>query len=291
MDIPNSVLKRIEEWAEEPIQMLSHQHKGNRNTTAVIQLRSGLQYFVKYSFSPDVDMSLEVRGLQTIEQKGVIPTPVVRYCEKDLILMDYFVKGKIGYNFFYNFGAQLAKLHEESAITFGLSYDNYLGSTPQLNVAEGEDAFSWTSFFWNKRLLPQYRLIEQKDMTDRTFVDMFSKLEKVFPKILQPVESDAPSLLHGDLWSGNYLTGEDGQAVLIDPAIYYGHREADLAMTSLFGGFDSDFYKGYDDTLPLSDDWENRQNIYKLYHMMNHMNIYGTAYRPQAIGLMSYYVY
>jgi len=87
------------------------------------------------------------------------------------------------------------------------------------------------------------------------------------------------------------LTGEDGQAVLIDPAIYYGHREADLAMTSLFGGFDSDFYKGYDDTFPLSDDWENRQNLYMLYHMMNHMNIYGTAYKPQAIGLMSYYVY
>jgi fructosamine-3-kinase len=95
--------------------------------------------------------------------------------------------------------------------------------------------------------------------------------------------------LHGDLWTGNQITDERGEACLIDPAVYYGNREADLAMTKLFGGFSSTFYKSYQETFPLSDGYEYRENIYKLYHVMNHLNLFGGSYYNQTISLLSFY--
>jgi fructosamine-3-kinase len=103
--------------------------------------------------------------------------------------------------------------------------------------------------------------------------------------------SDAkPSLLHGDLWSGNFMTDEKGDACLIDPAVYYGHREADLAMTKLFGGFSQSFYDSYNDTFPLSEGWKYRENIYMLYHVLNHLNLFGSGYYAHALSLMKYYI-
>jgi len=101
---------------------------------------------------------------------------------------------------------------------------------------------------------------------------------------------EKPSLLHGDLWGGNYLTNNDGFACLIDPAVYYGNREADLAMTKLFGGFDSNFYRAYNESFPLPDGYEYRENIYKLYHILNHLNLFGRGYYSQAMSLISYYI-
>ena len=97
-------------------------------------------------------------------------------------------------------------------------------------------------------------------------------------------------MLHGDLWSGNYLVDETGSACLIDPAVYYGHREADLAMTKLFGGFDLRFYESYNEEFPLDDGYNYRENIYKLYHVLNHLNLFGGAYYNQAISIISFYV-
>ena len=97
-------------------------------------------------------------------------------------------------------------------------------------------------------------------------------------------------LLHGDLWSGNFIIDENGNACLIDPAVYYGHREADLAMTKLFGGFDSKFYSAYNEEFPLDDGYLYRENIYKLYHVLNHLNLFGSSYYQQAIDLIKYYL-
>ena len=101
---------------------------------------------------------------------------------------------------------------------------------------------------------------------------------------------EKPALLHGDLWSGNYMPDENGNACLIDPAVYYGHREADLAMTKLFGGFDSNFYSAYNEAYPLKDGWRYRENIYKLYHVLNHLNLFGWGYYSQAISLIKSYL-
>jgi fructosamine-3-kinase len=115
------------------------------------------------------------------------------------------------------------------------------------------------------------------------------KLENNIDSILK-LDDIKPSLLHGDLWGGNYLIDEKGFACLIDPAVYYGHREADLAMTKLFGGFDSTFYLAYDEEYPLDDGYAYRENIYKLYHILNHLNLFGTGYLNQAIQLMNFYI-
>ena len=116
-----------------------------------------------------------------------------------------------------------------------------------------------------------------------------SKLENKISEIIGDT-NEKPSLLHGDLWGGNYMVDETGSAVLIDPAVYYGHREADLGMTKLFGGFGSEFYQSYDEEFPLQDGFEYRENIYKLYHVLNHLNLFGVGYYSQAMSLIKYYV-
>ena len=116
-----------------------------------------------------------------------------------------------------------------------------------------------------------------------------SKLEERIEEIIGDSE-EKPSLLHGDLWSGNFMVNENGETVLIDPAVYYGHREADLGMTKLFGGFSNEFYKSYNETYPLKDGYEYRENIYKLYHVLNHLNLFGGGYYSQAISLIKFYI-
>lgn len=121
--------------------------------------------------------------------------------------------------------------------------------------------------------------------TPRCFLQIENKIESVFNGI-----NILPSLLHGDLWSGNFIPDESGNACLIDPAVYYGHREADLAMTKLFGGFDAKFYNAYQEEYPLDNGYEYRENIYKLYHVLNHLNLFGSGYYQQAVNLLKYYL-
>ncbi|QZE14877.1 fructosamine kinase family protein [Halosquirtibacter laminarini] len=289
MIISALTLQQIETWAGEPILTLSHEHDGVFTKTSVVTFRSGKVCFMKCTKSEAIDLRLEVKSLEIISQENVIRTPKVYCFDSSFILMEYIEKGQIGYNFFYNFGKQLASLHKITSDSFGLSFDNFIGSTLQTNIPDKATRSSWVDFFWDKRLYPQYKIAEEKGLVDEHFASSFSKLERIYPKILASVDHETPSLLHGDLWSGNYLSSKEGEVVLIDTAPYYGHREADLALISLFGGFDVEFHDGYEDAFPLEGDWERRQNIYMLYHVLNHMNIFGDAYKLQAIGLMCYY--
>ena len=117
---------------------------------------------------------------------------------------------------------------------------------------------------------------------------LFNKLSGKIEGIIAGSE-ERPTLLHGDLWSGNYLAAENGDPVVIDPAVYYGHREADLAMTKLFGGFEPAFYDAYNEANPLPHGWQERENIYKLYHVLNHLNLFGAGYYSQAVAILRYY--
>ena len=119
--------------------------------------------------------------------------------------------------------------------------------------------------------------------------NLVSKLEENIEGIISN-NNEKPSLLHGDLWSGNYIDDENGSAVLIDPAVYYGNREADLGMTKLFGGFSSEFYKSYNEAYPLPDGFDYREKIYMLYHFLNHLNLFGGSYYSQAISLIKFYI-
>ena len=131
----------------------------------------------------------------------------------------------------------------------------------------------------------QFKLAEQNGYKDKEIVYLFRRVEKQIDRLI-PEDSERPSLLHGDLWNGNFLCVENNVPAVIDPAVYYGHREADLAMTMLFGGFGEAFYASYHAEFPLEEEWKRRCEIYKLYHLLNHLNLFGEGYYPQVYQTM-----
>ncbi|MDX1683034.1 MAG: fructosamine kinase family protein, partial [Phycisphaeraceae bacterium] len=185
-------------------------------------------------------------------------------------------------------GERLAKLHRHQAEHYGFEIDNFLGPSPQRNTpTQPASETSWPQFFYDYRLVPQIQMAEAGGRASAELSRLVAKLENRIEEILAgPAEA---SLLHGDLWSGNTMVDATGAPVLIDPAVYYGHREADLAMTSLFGGFGRSFYDAYDATWPREPGWEQREPLYQAYHVINHLNVFGGGYLSQAEGLLRRY--
>jgi len=255
--------------------------------TGIIGTASGKKYFLKKGGSGRM-FRCEANGLKELEKTAVIKTPRVIVAEDDFILTEYISSGSRPKNFFETFGRQFARLHRTKSETFGFYEDNYIGLNPQPNLPTGEETRDWTAFYFNKRLLYQYRLCEKNGYVSVGMRKAFAKLENNISGILQGSE-EAPCLLHGDLWSGNFICGENGEAVLIDPAVYYGHREADLAMTKLFGGFTNDFYDAYRKEYPLPDGWQHREGIYRLYHVLNHLNLFGVSYLSETEYILQKY--
>ena len=163
---------------------------------------------------------------------------------------------------------------------FGFEEDNYIGATPQPNAWTDD----WVTFFAEQRLGFQLRLA-----ADNGFGGELARLgERLLSRLGELIDEPAEPacLLHGDLWGGNYLCDAEGQPVLIDPAAYYGRREAELAMTTLFGGFDSAFYGAYEEAWPLAPGSAERLEIYKLYHLLNHLNLFGGGYLGGCLGVL-----
>ncbi|GMU96683.1 fructosamine kinase family protein [Ignavibacterium album] len=260
------------------------------NDAQTITTSDNRQYFLKMNLNSANDMFFkEANGLLELKKASAIRVPEVILVDTDFILLEQINTGRKSKTFDEDFGRSFANLHQFTSKHFGFYEDNYLGSTPQKNIPDNDEKNSWIKFYFNKRLLFQYKLLEKNGYADSAIKRRISLLENKIENILEGSEN-IPSLLHGDLWSGNYLVDENGNACLIDPAVYYGNREADLAMTRLFGGFSSVFYKSYQEVFPLPDGYEYRENIYKLYHIMNHLNLFGGGYYHQTISLMDYYL-
>lgn len=177
-------------------------------------------------------------------------------------------------------GAALARLHAATATTFGLERDNAIGATPQPNAPSGD----WVEFWRERRLRFQLGLAE-KNGYGGGLQDRGRRLLEALPVLFEG-HSPRPSLLHGDLWGGNRAMLADGTPVVFDPAVYYGDREADLAMTRLFGGFGPRFYQAYEEAWPLPPGAAARRELYNLYHVLNHLNLFGGGYRWQAEALI-----
>ena len=186
------------------------------------------------------------------------------------------------------FGRELAAMHlaDTGALVpeggFGFGSNNFIGATKQINDRNK----SWIAFFREARLEPQFK------MAERSFDDAFLKaaiklLDKVDEVLIEPVR---PSILHGNLWSGNSMTGRDGKAILIDPACYVGHAEADLAMTELFGRLLAEFYRSYNEANRLQPGYGDRRDMYNLYHMLNHLNLFGSGYLGSVRQIVKKYV-
>ncbi len=230
----------------------------------------------------------EANGLKEIAKSRTIAVPDVIAADDDFLLLSYIQSGPISPDFFRDFAFSYAQMHRYTNGQYGFYENNYIGETKQLNIPSDKEANDWTRFFFNKRLLYQFKLAESNDYVKQEMRQAFSKIEDNIDLIIG-TSKEAPSLLHGDLWGGNYIAAQGGKVVLIDPAVYYGHREADLAMTKVFGGFPPAFYQYYNEAFPLLDGWEYRENIYRLYHILNHLNLFGSSYYSEALQLMRFY--
>jgi len=236
-------------------------------------------YFVKLNSAHRVDMfEAESEGLNEIANSHSVrvPQPVCygRSGNNSYIVMEYLELGHG--DSAAALGQQLAQMHRTRAEIFGWSRDNTIGSTPQINTESGD----WVEFYGDHRLGYQLSLPGARGY-GRRMQDDGERLIAHLPAFFTDYQPQ-PSLLHGDLWGGNYATDISGAPVIYDPAVYYGDREADIAMTELFGGFGSRFYDAYNEAWPLDPGYAVRKTLYNLYHVLNHLNLFGGGYGGQA---------
>lgn len=236
------------------------------------------QYFIKWNKESDFPKMLdtECRGLELIQAVNVIRVPEVILNKEingySFLVLEFIQHSYPNDEFWREFGIQVGLLHQNRTEKFGLEQGNYIGSLNQSN----KQALDWSSFFIEQRILPQLELAGLLfDTSDhRRFQRMFKELNSIFPPCI-------PSLLHGDLWNGNFIVGRDRTPYLIDPSVYYGHPEMELAFTRLFGGFDLLFYKSYQSINQLEKGFSSRIDIYNLYPLLVHANLFGGGYFQQ----------
>jgi protein-ribulosamine 3-kinase len=217
----------------------------------------------------------EKQGLEFLASKDCVRTPHVLFCgthgTDQFLILEWIASGSRTDTFWKNFGEQLARLHWCTRTRFGFSDDNYMGALTQKNV----ETDTWTDFFIYHRIMPQVELALSNNFLDGHHVALFQQLCKKLDSFFEP---ELPSLLHGDLWSGNFMCDSQSAPVLIDPAVYYGHRSIDLGMTTLFGGFDRSFYDAYHYHFPLPVNHDDQWDICNLYPLLIHLNLFGQSY-------------
>ena len=228
----------------------------------------------------------EQKGLQVIESTKTIAVPHVHLVAeldcKAFLLMDFIESRRPNAKDYIHFGRDLASLHLVSNEQFGFSSDNFIGSLPQSNTFHAD----WTEFYWNERILPQLELAKKNNALDVANIPTKESALKIFQQVFGEVK---PSLLHGDLWCGNYLISTVGTPYLIDPAVYYGHSMVDVAMSRLFGGFDAEFYDAYHEIIPKQTYYQEQIKFYQLYYLLVHLNLFGRSYRSSVVDILDRY--
>ena len=282
---------RLEQLLNEKIISTSPVSGGCIADSRKIELNSGKTFFLKHlSNTNSKYFEAEALGLELLSESGMVKVPKVIEKGTDFLLLEWIEVGKNkDDSSMEKLGKQFARLHSFRGVEFGLQKDNYLGKNPQSNSPSIKGSSNWSTFFIENRIKFQAELAKKNGYLNRKFLNLLESLIVKIPNILSGTEED-PSLLHGDLWSGNFLIDISGNPWLIDPAVYYGHREADLAMTSLFGGFSKTFYSAYESEFPLLPEYSEREPLYQLYHLMNHLNLFGTGYYGQVISIINRYL-
>lgn len=267
---------------------LAHVHPvsgGCINDTAVIS-GSNASFFVKLNARKYADMfEAEADGLSELSSTEAlrVPSPVCFGIDDQYawLVLEYLgeVKSRSNGNWALA-GRELAMMHQNRRKQYGWHRNNTIGSTPQLNTYSE----NWIEFLREQRIGHQLDLAARNGHGGRLQTRGHRLLDKL-PQLFADYVPDA-SLLHGDLWSGNIGFVENGEPVVFDPAVYYGDRETDVAMTELFGGFADDFYRGYEEVWPLDRGYRLRKHVYNLYHLLNHLNLFGAGYLPQCESLI-----
>ncbi len=277
---------------------------GDINKAYGLTLNNGRHIFMKANAKANANFfTAEAAGLQAIADTHTIATPGILCCGTDdgedvgysFLLLEYIQSAGRRSDYWEVLGQELAAMHavpeqqggvpepvEGPLHQYGFPNNNFIGARPQDNTWTD----SWITFFRDFRLAPQFRDADSYfNAGDRAQI---TKLLDNLDRFM--IEPEYPSLLHGDLWNGNVMCGPDGKAMLIDPACYFGHREADLAMTELFGGFPRQFYEAYFDAAPLQPGYEERRDLYNLYQLLNHLNLFGPSYLGPVLSIVAEYV-
>lgn len=280
----------IEQEFQSPVWSDTAQSGGCIHQSRRLNLADGTRLFVKTNREKSLDIfEREARGLAVLsgatreihipEVIGILHDSGAK--EAHLVL-SYIDPSGPDSTFGDRFGRALARLHRNRADAYGLDHDNYIGSLPQKNTWHSD----WPSFFIRCRLEPQYALaLDNGRLPGKAtpcFQNLCSKLEELLP-------DEPPSLLHGDLWSGNVLCNNQNLPAIFDPAVFYGHREAEIAFTLLFGGFSESFYQSYREIWPLSPGFQSRRDIFNLYPLLVHVNLFGGSYIRQVLSILERY--
>lgn len=288
--LQNKIQETLSKTLEKQISIESIRpvHGGDINDAYQVQANIG-SFFIKINDAkkyPEM-FEREASGLKELANTGVIQIPevvTVGEIESDaFLLLEWVEQGNPSSTFWEDFGQQLAKLHQTTSDQFGWDKDNYIGSLVQYNSWKND----WSTFYILNRLEPQLKLAMEHGLLyslhSNAFEKLFHRLDQLFP-------DEQPALLHGDLWSGNFMVSSQGNPIIMDPAVYYGHREMDLAMTKLFGGFNSKLYDSYQDINPLEKNWEERVCLCNFYPLLVHVNLFGGGYVNQVEGILRRFV-
>jgi fructosamine-3-kinase len=257
---------------------------GDINDAARVTLADGRTIFVKHHARPTPGaFACEARGLAWLAEADAIKIPRVLGHGERFLALEWLDAGARGSRFDEELGRGLARLHQAGAPRFGLDHDNVLATLPQDN-AESPD---WPSFWIDRRLVPTARRAVEKRGAPQRWLDDLDRLRAVLPAIAGPPEP--PARLHGDLWSGN-VHADGGSPALIDPAVYGGHREVDLAMLALFGSIAPRTLDAYEDVAPLADGWRDRVALWQLYPLLVHVVLFGGSYAASFERALSRYL-
>ncbi len=264
-------------------------HSGGHNLQNVVVITSRRKLFCKISFEKTSNGMLqsEKEGLEAIKKSGAIKTPEIiglyQNSYMSFLVLEYIEAMRPKPQDWRICGSQLAHLHNTiSSPTFGWSKDNYIGALAQVNSLDK----NWSSFFGRYRLVPQ---IELALSTQKLSNSMIPSEDKILGVLSNLLSCEKPSLLHGDLWSGNVLFDSQGIPWLIDPSLYYGDPAVDIAMTKLFGGFDPNFYLAYYDSGAIQKPNTATIELYQLYYLLVHLNLFGKSYYASVAELLKKY--
>ncbi len=269
---------KLSNYLAKPFEIIAFQklHGGSVNYSYLIKGKEQSLFIKLNSVSSFPKMfELEQRGLELIASTRTIGVPNVllqgEFESYSFLILEFIENGRKTNSFWEQFGKQIAALHQKKSEHFGLDYENYIGSVKQPNMKTK----SWVDFFASQRLEAQLKIAFDQKLIDNELKNQLNHLIKRLPKL---IPNCSASLLHGDLWSGNFSANIKSTPIVFDPAVYYGNREMDIAMSMLFGGFNKQFYEAYNSVYPLTQGWEERVDLCNAYPLLVHVNLFGSAY-------------